>query len=61
MRAVVINIVGVLLAIVADTTDATANRGLALIVLAQILWVRQYGLQELQRYNLHFGYATAIS
>jgi hypothetical protein len=35
------------LAIVSDTTDATTDRGLALIVLAQILRIRQNGLQEL--------------
>ena len=34
VRAVVIDIIGVLLAIVADTADASADRGLALVVLA---------------------------
>ena len=50
-----------LLAIVADTADATADRGLAFVVLAKILWVRQYGLQELQRNNLNFGSTCTVS
>jgi hypothetical protein len=61
VAAVVIYIIGVLLAIVANTTDTTADRGLTLVVLAQILWVRQHGLEELQRYNLYLGSTSAIS
>ena len=52
--AVVINVVGALLAILL-TADAATDRCFAVIVLAEILWVRQYGLEELQRNNLHLG------
>ena len=61
MAAVVVYVVSVLLAVIADTTNATADRCLALIVFAQILWVGQYGLQELQRYNLYLSCACAVS
>ena len=53
MRAVVIDIVGVLLTVVADATDAAADRGLTLVVLAQLLRIGQHGLEELQGHNLH--------
>ena len=61
VRAVVIDIIGVLLAIVANATDAAADRGLAFVVLAQILRVGQYGLQELQGHNLYLCCTCAIS
>ena len=54
MLAVVIYVVGALLAILL-TTDAATDRCFAIIVLAEILWVRQYGLEELQWNNLHLG------
>ena len=46
MRAVVIDIVGALFAVF-DAADAAADACLALIVLAQILWVGQHSLEEL--------------
>ena len=61
MATVVIYIIGMLLAVVANTTNATANRGLSLVILAQILWVGQYSFQELQRYNLYLSCACAVS
>ena len=45
---------------VLDTTDATADRGLAFVVLAQILRIGQYGLQELQGYDLNLGSTRAV-
>ena len=59
--AVVVNIVCALLTILLATDTAT-DRGLAVIVLTEILWVRQYGFQELQWNDLHLGsLARAIS
>ena len=59
MGAVVIYIIGVLLAVL-QATDATADGGLALVVLAEVLRIRQYGLEELQGNDLHFGGAFAV-
>ena len=52
--AVVVNVVGALLAILL-ATDAATDRCFAIIVLTEILWVRQYGLEELQWNNLHLA------
>ena len=49
------------LTILADTTDAATNTRLTFVVLAQILRVRQYSFQELQRNDLNFSYTTSIS
>ena len=58
---VVVDVVGVLLAVL-NTADAAADRGLAFVVLAEVLRVWQHGLQELQRYDLHPGrLAAAVS
>ena len=51
-----------LLTVIANATNATANRSLTLVVLTKILWIGQHGLQELQRYNLYFScWLLAIS
>ena len=60
MRTVVIYIVGVLLA-TAQTPDAATDGGLAVVVLAQVLRVGEYGLEELEGHNLHHLFARAIS
>ena len=52
VRAVIVNVVSVFLAVL-DTTYAAADAGFALVVLAKVLRVGQYGLEELQRHNLH--------
>ena len=44
--AVVISVIGALLAIFL-ATDAATDSCFAVLVLAEILWVRQYGLEEL--------------
>ena len=46
VRAVVLNVVSVFLAVL-DTTYAAANACFALVVLAKVLRVGQYGLEEL--------------
>ena len=51
MRAVVPYIIGTLLAVL-DATDTAADRGLARIVLAQLLRIRQDSLEELDRHDL---------
>ena len=38
---------------VLQATDAAADAGLALVVLSQVLRIRQYGLQELERHDFH--------
>ena len=60
MAAVVVYIVGVLLAILANTTNATADGGFTFIVLTQVLWVGQYGLQDLKGDNLYFGGTCSV-
>lgn len=54
MRAVVINIICALLAVF-QSADTAAYACLAVIVLAEILRIRQHGLEELQRNNLNLG------
>ena len=54
MLAVVVNIIGVLLAVLLSA-DAATDRGLSVVVLAEVLRVRQYGLEELQWYDFHLG------
>ena len=54
MRAVVIYVVGLLLAVL-QTTDAATDRCLSIVVLAEILWVRQHCLKELQRYDVYLN------
>ena len=46
MLTVVIDVISLFLTIL-DTTNTAANRGLTIIVLAEVLWIRQYSLQEL--------------
>ena len=53
MAAVVVDVVGERLSVLADTADAAADARLALVVLAKVLRVRQHSLEELQRHNLH--------
>ena len=42
-----------LLAVVANTADAAADRSLAFVVLAEVLRIGQHGLEELQGHNFH--------
>ena len=51
VAAVVVYVVCTLLTVL-DTADTATDRCLALVVLAQILRVRQYSLEELQRNDL---------
>ena len=60
MRTVIIYIIGVLLAVL-KSTDAATDASLALVVFAEVLRVRQHGLKELQRNNLHAGGARTVS
>ena len=60
VRAVVINIVGVLLAVKADTANAATDACLAVVVFAEVLRIGQHGLEELQRHNLHCRHTTAV-
>ena len=58
--AVIIYIIGVLLAVF-ESADTAADRGFALVVLAQVLRIRQYGLEELQGNNLHLdGFSRLV-
>ena len=60
MAAVVIDVVGLLLAVL-DAAYATADGCLALIVLAEVLRIRQHGLEELQGYDVHlYGLAGTV-
>ena len=52
MRAVVVYIVCLLLAVL-KATDAATDRCLTVVVLAEILRIRQHSLEELQRNNLN--------
>ena len=57
VAAVVPDIVGVLLAVVADATDAAADGGLAVVIFAELLGVGQHGLEELQGNDLDHSVA----
>ena len=58
--AVVVDIVGVFLAGL-DAADAATDRGLAVVVLAQVLRIGQHGLEELQGNYLYLDLlATTI-
>ena len=54
MFAVVVDVVGVLLAVF-HAANATADGGFAVVVLAQFLRVGQHGFEELQRHDVHLG------
>ena len=57
--AVIIYIIGVLLAVF-ESADTAADRGFALVVLAQVLRVGQYGLEELQGNDLDFDHLRGM-
>ena len=52
MAAVIIYVICTLLTVL-QSTDTTSDRGFSVVVLAQVLRVGQYGLEELQRYDFH--------
>ena len=52
MATVVIYIIGVLLAVF-QSSYAAAYAGLAVVILAEVLRIRQHSLEELQRHNLY--------
>ena len=51
--AVVVDVVSERFAVLTDTADAAADRGLASVVFAQFLWIRQHSLEELERNDFH--------
>ncbi len=59
MLAVVVHVVGALLTIL-YATDAATDAGFSFVVLSQILRIRQYGLQELQRHDLDLNRLLGI-
>ena len=52
VRTVVVDIIGKLLAVF-ETAYAATYRGLALVVLAEVLRIGQHGFEELQRHDFH--------
>ena len=61
VRTVIIYIIGVLLTVVAYSADTTANGCLAFVVLAEVLRIGQYRLEELQRNYLHLDITRSVS
>ena len=59
VRAVVVDVVGLLFAVL-QSTDAATDAGLAIIVLAEVLRVGQHGLEELEGNYLHLDGTAAI-
>ena len=60
VRAVVVYIVCLLLAVL-KATDAATDRCLTVVVLAEVLRIRQHSLEELQRNNLTFTFSLGLS
>ena len=59
VRTVVVNVVGLLLAVL-QSADAATDRGLSAVVLAEVLRVRQHSLEDLQRNYLHLNLLVRI-
>ena len=59
MRTVVVYVVGLLLAVL-QSADAATDRGLSVVVLAEVLGVGQHCLEELQRNNLYLNLLVGI-